>query len=153
MKKKTILVLLCIILTIVLLLFLIIEKVNKKDENVSGIVNLQNNINNQKENDITTEEEQETILKGNFGEINRIFKDGSITNTSATILLINRTNIEFSYDYWFVIEKKVNNSWKLLKFKEDVGIDALARFIKPNSSVELKLDWTKTYGKLKKRRI
>ena len=152
MKKKTILVLLCIILTIVLLLFLIIEKVNKKDENVSGIVNLQNNINNQKENDITTEEEQETILNGNFGEINRIFKDGSITNTSATILLINRTNIKFNYMLWFTIEKKENNEWIEVELKNDNDISS-AFDIMPNTSVEAYLDWSKYYGILEKRRV
>ena len=153
MKKNAILFIILILL--ILLLFFMIAQINKKNINENmqeTLVNIENNINNSQDNE-TTPEEQEKILKGNLGEINRIFKDGSITNTGATILLINRTNIKFPYNYWFVIEKKVNNSWKLLKFKEDVGIDALGRFIKPNSSVELKLDWTKTYGKLKKRRI
>ena len=113
------------------------------------MVNIENNINNSQGNEITPEE-QEKILKGNLGEINRVFKDGSITNTSAIVLLINRTNISFPYNYWFVIEKKVNNKWKLLKFKEDPILDLLGRTIKPNSSVELKLDWSKVYGELKR---
>ncbi len=146
--KKNIVILICIILIIALLLFIIVQ-VNKRDVDEKGVVSVQNNLNETKNNE-TTAEEQETILKGNFGEINRIFKEGSIKNTGATILLINRTNICMSYDYWFAIEKKVNNQWKLLKLKGDLAIDALGRIISPNQSREIKLDWTTAYGKLKK---
>ena len=71
------------------------------------------NIKNKKGSDINISEkihtDKETIEKGNFGEISRIFKEESITNTGCTILLINRTNIMFNYSHWFVIEKKENN--------------------------------------------
>ena len=46
-------------------------------------------------------------------------------------------------------KKKVNNEWKLLKAKSNIVIDALGRSVRPNSSIEMQLDWTNVYGKLK----
>ena len=148
MKKRYIIIFICIILiTIAFLLLFMSGRENNLD-----IETMQNYTDDSEKQEIT-QEEQEEILKGNLGEINRIFKDGSITNTSATILLINRTNLCYPYSHWFVIEKKVNNNWKLLKFKKDIVINAIYTCIMPNRCVELKLDWNDVYGNLKKRRI
>lgn len=148
MKKRYIIIFICIILiTIAFLLLFMSGRENNLD-----IETMQNYTDDSEKQEIT-QEEQEEILKGNLGEINRIFKDGSITENGATILLINRTNLCYPYSHWFVIEKKVNNNWKLLKFKKDIVINAIYTCIMPNRCVELKLDWNDVYGNLKKRRI
>ena len=148
MKKRYIIIFICIILiTIAFLLLFMSGRENNLD-----IGTMQNYTGDSEKQEIT-QEEQEEILKGNLGEINRIFKDGSITKNGATILLINRTNLCYPYSHWFVIEKKVNNNWKLLKFKKDIVINAIYTCIMPNRCVELKLDWNDVYGNLKKRRI
>lgn len=136
--KKNIIVVISLIILISLSFFIFRQLYNIKNKTGSDI-NISEKIHTDKE----------TIEKGNFGEISRIFKEESITNTGCTILLINRTNIMFNYSHWFVIEKKVNNEWKLLKAKSNIVIDALGRSVRPNSSIEMQLDWTNVYGKLK----
>jgi hypothetical protein len=73
-------------------------------------------------------------------------KEGSLTNTSATLILANNSSEDISYGEPYEIEVKKNNEW--------YKIDAELNFIMPayglavREAREIELDWQYSYGSL-----
>ena len=66
---------------------------------------------------IVTGCKDDRILKND--NITMSIEDGTLTKTSATIIITDLSNNINVYSEWFRIEKKENNKWKELKTKEN----------------------------------
>lgn len=93
MKKRYIIIFIIILITIAFLLLFMSGRENNLD-----IGTMQNYTDDSEKQEIT-QEEQEEILKGNLGEINRIFKDGSITKNGEYRLVFDSFSNLDEYDY------------------------------------------------------
>ena len=153
MKKSILLFLLCIVLIIIgVCVYFVIN--NNETFNISAEEYF--NVNNE-ENEISADNlnmfsSPKPAEGGAFGQVTRTLKEGTITNSGATIILTNRTNVKFNYMPWLTIEKKVNNEWIEVTPKDNNNISSGLDII-PNTSVEVYLDWSKYYGTLEKRRV
>jgi hypothetical protein len=73
-------------------------------------------------------------------------KEGTLTNTGATLILANNSSEDISYGEPYEIEVKKNNEW--------YKIEAELNFIMPSYGLavrevrEIELDWQYTYGSL-----
>ncbi len=76
-------------------------------------------------------------------------KDDTLTKTSATIIITDKSNKDYNYDEWFRIDKKENNKWKELETISSNWIDLPVYKIE-NNTLEMNQDWTNIYGSLKK---
>lgn len=79
-------------------------------------------------------------------------KEGTLTKTGATVIIINDNNNEnYKYSKWFRIDKLENDTWKMLKPIDKNHIsDELASNDTQLGNLEYNVDWSELYGKLKK---
>lgn len=75
-------------------------------------------------------------------------KEGSLTNTKATLIMTNHTNDNYTYGNPYFIEKEKDGTWYELKTINDLFFTMPAFELKANSSVEFEIDWEYGYGKL-----
>ena len=82
------------------------------------------------------------------GDITLSIKEDSLTNTGATLLLINNSDKTYSYGNPFWIEKEQDGKWYKLEVKEGIAFTLPAYGIKSGEVKEWNLDWENMYGKL-----
>ena len=90
-----------------------------------------------------------TAEGGKFGQVTRTLKEDTITNSGVTVIITNRTNVKFDYIAWFSLEQKINNEWIKIESNDANNEEIESTYIMPNESIEMKLDWGKSYGILK----
>ena len=85
--------------------------------------------------------------------VNMYIKDGTLTNTSATIVIEDKNPNRIVYGSDFYIEKYdgTTNSWSILETTgENYAFNAMAYYVDSNGLLEMKQDWTHIYGELPK---
>ena len=87
--------------------------------------------------------------KENVEEISMIIKEGTLTNTSATIIISDNTNKNYVYAEDFKIQKKVRGRWKDLPSKT-IFFNALGYYVDENGKLEMECNWKSMYGELEK---
>lgn len=75
-------------------------------------------------------------------------KDGTLTNTGATLILSNNSDKDFSYGNPYEIEVKKNNEWHKINVELDFTLPAFILLSKETKEIEI--DWKYGYGKLAK---
>lgn len=90
------------------------------------------------------------------GEVSNIFttnedisltiKEGTLTNTQATLILENNSTEDLGYSDSYEIEIKRDNDW--YKINVDIGFNEPLYIVEPNQSQELDINWENGYGSL-----
>ena len=75
-------------------------------------------------------------------------KDGTLTNTGATLILSNNSDKDFSYGNPYEIEVKKNNEWHKINVELDFTLPAYVLLSKETREIDI--DWKYGYGKLAK---
>lgn len=75
-------------------------------------------------------------------------KEGTLTNTGATLILTNNSDKEFQYGDSYEIEIKKGKKWYKINVKLYFNLPAF--FLKSKESKEIELNWENEYGKLAK---
>lgn len=89
------------------------------------------------------------ILKND--NITMSIEDGTLTKTSATIIITDLSNNINVYSEWFRIEKKENNKWKELKTKENgTWFNSANYYVDNNKKLKFEHSWDYLYGELEK---
>lgn len=83
-----------------------------------------------------------------LNDINMRIKEGTLTNHSATIIIVDNSKKNNTYGEWFRIDKKENGKWKKLKIINDSFFNSIAYKIDENNELELEHNWESIYGKL-----
>lgn len=73
-------------------------------------------------------------------------KDGTLTKTSATIIIKNNSDIDIQYGNPYEIEIKQNNEWYKINVELNFTLPAFS--LKSKETKELELNWGNGYGKL-----
>ena len=73
-------------------------------------------------------------------------KEGTLTDTSATIILTNNSDKDFQYGNPYEIEIKKDGEWHKINAELDFTLPAFE--LKAGESKEIKLSWKYGYGKL-----
>ena len=76
-------------------------------------------------------------------------KQGTLKNSSATIIMTNNTDEEYTYGEPYHLEIKENDTWYILEPKEDLFFIMPAYSLKNGESVEKEYNWEYGYGNLK----
>lgn len=110
-------------------------------------------LNNGLEDDIA--KEALNILKSmnyiDSSNIEMIIKEGSLTKTSATLIMKAKNKEEkFSTGAAFEIEKKEKGTWTGLPINAEVTWIAIAYIPNDEGIIEIKADWKDLYGELEK---
>lgn len=73
-------------------------------------------------------------------------KDGTLSNTGATLILENSSDITISFgeDYWLEIEQ--NGKWYSLETINDFVVNTPLYHLKPSESKEKDIDWGYAFG-------
>jgi len=79
-------------------------------------------------------------------DVSLSLKKGTLTNTSATFILKNDSNIDIQYGNPFSLEIKQNGEWH--EINVELNFTMPAYVLKPNESKEFKINFENTYGKL-----
>ncbi len=77
-------------------------------------------------------------------------KEGTLTKTTATILITDNNEDPYSYGEWYRIDKKVNGEWKELDTINGNSVPEIALPMLEYGKVERNLDWSEIYGQLDK---
>ena len=98
-----------------------------------------------------------TCIKTNNYELNDIvnmsIKDGTLTKTSATVVITENEDYDISYGEPFWIEKydyQTNNWNKVKSICDNCGFNLPAYTVTPDHPLELNTDWKQLYGELDK---
>lgn len=81
-------------------------------------------------------------------DVGMSIKDGTLTNTGATLILSNNSDKDFSYGNPYEIEVKKNNEWHKINAELDFTLPAFILLSKETKEIEI--DWKYGYGKLAK---
>lgn len=77
-------------------------------------------------------------------------KEGTLTNTGATIIITDTTDKNYSYGEPYRIDKKENGKWKEApKVIEDAFFNMPAYYPDENNEIVREINWEWIYGKLK----
>ena len=79
-------------------------------------------------------------------DVTMSIKDGTLTDTSATIILTNNSDKDFQYGNPYEIEIKKDGEWHKINAELDFNLPAFD--LKSGESKEIKLGWKYGYGKL-----
>ena len=79
-------------------------------------------------------------------DVTMTIKDGTLTATSATIILTNNSDKDFQYGNPYEIEIKKDGEWH--KINVELNFTLPAFDLKAGESKEIKLGWKVGYGKL-----
>ena len=85
-------------------------------------------------------------ISNNNKDVLLTIKDGTLKDTTTSLILENNTNKTLYYDEVYEIEIKKDNKWH--KINVELDFDLPLWMVKPKSREELKLDWKYGYGKL-----
>jgi hypothetical protein len=75
-------------------------------------------------------------------------KEGTLTNISATVILVNHTDKKFKYGGFYSIEYKKNGDWYEIKPIGEMNFAFIAYVLNPNMTEEIAINWETAYGKL-----
>lgn len=75
-------------------------------------------------------------------------KEGTLTNTSATVVLVNHTDKKFQYGRFYLIESKKNGNWYKIKPISEMNFPWIAYILNPYIMDEVSIIWKKAYGEL-----
>ena len=81
--------------------------------------------------------------------VNIYIKDGTLTKTSATIVIndYNPNRIVYGSEFW--IEKYNNGEWDSIEtLGNNYGFNSMAYYVDENGVLEMKQDWSYIYGEL-----
>ncbi len=84
----------------------------------------------------------------NSKEITLSIKEGTLTNTDTTIIIINNSNKKFYYGEEYSIQIKKDNKWHIINAISDFKVPKYT--IIPGETKEIELKWENRYGKLNK---
>ena len=68
-----------------------------------------------------------------------------LTNTSATIIIENKTDSNYTTGRNYRIDKNINGKWYKMNMQEDMVTTMDALVIKSGNSLEMYLDWDRYY--------
>lgn len=96
---------------------------------------------------------KESEVPKEIAGISMTIKEGTLTNTNATIIINNENdsieNDNNVYDAWFRIDKKIIGKWRTLKETKE-KYKSIEYWVDPNNQSELNFDWISKYGELKR---
>lgn len=120
----------------------------KHDNSISENLNTSNlhlTNNNNKEGNI--EKNQEKSIE----KVKMYIKEGTLTPSSATIIIIDDNDNPYVYSKWFRIDKKINEQWKEVNTSNnDYNFVAVAYNVDKTGKLEEVVDWAGLYGGLEK---
>ncbi len=77
-------------------------------------------------------------------------KEGTLTKTSATIIITNNSDQIYTFGEEYVLEKKVLGKWKTMKLlSKDVWWDLVNYQVGVQDELEKEVNWESLYGELK----
>lgn len=80
---------------------------------------------------------------------NITIKEGTLSNTSATIIITDNIS-SHTYGEWFRIDEKVNEKWEeVSRLIDNDNWHLIGYTIDKNDKIELDEDWSNIYGELK----
>ena len=85
-------------------------------------------------------------IKVSQNDVTLSIKNGTLTKTSATLILKNDSDMDIQYGNPYEIEIKQNNEWHKINVTLNFTLPAYG--LKPKESVELELNWKNGYGEL-----
>ncbi len=81
--------------------------------------------------------------------VSMVIKEGTLTNTRATIIITDLSNDDNTYGAWFRIDKKVNEKWKEApRLTDNDDWNLIGYHVDENNKLELEEDWSYIYGEL-----
>ena len=82
--------------------------------------------------------------------ISMTIKEGTLTNTGATIIITDTTGKDNVYGNWYRIDKKENGIWQELDiiFEGNYGCNLIGYSPNENNQLEMDVNWEDLYGKL-----
>lgn len=96
------------------------------------------------------------LIQSNKQRMNQVpgvsikIKEGTLTNTGATIIITDTTDKNYSYGEPYRIDKKENGKWKEApKVIEDAFFNMPAYYPDENNEIVREINWEWIYGKLK----
>ena len=85
----------------------------------------------------------------NHESVVMFLKDGTLTSTSATIIIKNKVKKEWIFNIGFSIEKKENDTWVPLDTKNSENTWTLKKYIlEQDDEIEFYQNWEEIYGNL-----
>ena len=133
---KKVIILLCIILAIIIIIVGILYFKN------NGLSFLNSNI----ENDVNIEDNRNVE---NASDISMVIKDGTLTPSSATLIIKDNNGQSYSYDRWYRIDKEENGEWKEVQtINDNYSFTSEGYLSNGNNEIEISIDWTDLYGTL-----
>lgn len=74
-------------------------------------------------------------------------KEGTLTRTGATFIVLNQNTVPYGWGAEFCIEKKENGEWRNVPFVDYV-FPMTCMYIRKGTPTEMKINWEKHYREL-----
>lgn len=91
------------------------------------------------------------LTNNNVEKVKMSIKEGTLTQSSASIIILDNNDTPYAYDEWFRIDRKVNNKWEEVnRINNNYIVRDIAYDIRKNKKLETTVKWGDLYGELKK---
>lgn len=81
--------------------------------------------------------------------VSMTIKEGTLTNTSATIVITDTNTDKHTFDEEYRIDKKVNDGWQEVnRIDNNFAFKDLAWIVGEDNTITNNVNWEKLYGKL-----
>lgn len=101
------------------------------------------------ENDNNSEQNLFNIEDHITDEVVMTIKEGTLTSTSATLVITDLTDTDNIYGTWYRIDKLVGDKWQEMEILVDNLTETpMALHVKEDNILELETNWEKIYGLL-----
>lgn len=148
MKNNLIIFFLIVIIFIVIIFYSVFSVLDKKYNIVEQNLYFNGDSSNIVESNNYSEED---YVMRTVDNVTMTIKEETLTNSSATIVILDKNKPSFIYGDWYRIDKKISDRWKELKPRnENYIFNAIGYSLENNDTLELKIDWIDLYGKLKR---
>ena len=133
-----------IMLSFIVLILIILGGICLKKK-YKVVNNISNNLNSAKL-DLTNNNDERNVKK-----VKMSIKEGTLTQSSASIIILDNNDTPYAYDEWFRIDRKVNNKWEEVnRINNNYIVRDIAYDIRKNKKLETTVKWGDLYGELKK---
>lgn len=124
------------IICMLLSMFLVLSLVGCKAE---GQPEPKENASNTSSLDITEEQKE---------DVSMFIKEETLTAKSATFVLQNNTEKEYTYDLVYSLEKQTDGKWQVFEPIEPLSWAAIVMTLQAGEKTEFDVDWTLGYNEL-----
>lgn len=92
--------------------------------------------------------EEEKNIEYKLSKIFMFIPSRTVTNTGATVSIMDQNDVPYTYGEWYRIDKKENGRWRELEPIQEIDFSDIGWEVGEDGKIEKEFNWSNLYGEL-----